>query len=173
MDEKIDLFKFKKNSYKAVMFSKALNRFFVSEPMESDSGLACLFGFENNGLKRLDDLVLCSQKFIDEIKEEWWKLDWCHIGNIQSTITEDRNQKEIFEGDVLQTDIGTGYVLYYGSTYCIKFTDGVYLESCKSDIQTILPLDYVKDSVSNELQIISSIYYEHNKRSADNAEQKI
>lgn len=140
------------------MYSKSLNKFFVSEPLTIDSGLACLFGFENKGLKELQDKVLCSQKFINEIQEDWWEKDWVHIGNIQTTEIQDDSNIYIFEGDILETDIGVGYVLYHGSTYCIKFTSGGYSETCNTEQQKILPLDYIRNSISSSIKIISNIY---------------
>ena len=94
-------FIFEDIAYKAVVYSKSLDRYFVSDALRVDSGLACLFGFENNGISEFDDLILCSEKFVSEIQEAWWEQDWAHIGNIEYTKSNDKNDVEIYNGDIV------------------------------------------------------------------------
>lgn len=94
-------FNFSNPSYKAVVYSASLDRYFVSDPLEVDSGLACLFGFENESIGAFDDLILCSEKFVREIQENWWERDWAHIGNLQVSDIAIKTGEHICEGDFI------------------------------------------------------------------------
>src|SRR5690606_30115322 len=109
------------------------------------SGLSCLFGFENEGLGELDDTVLCSDKFIKEVKEEWWKRDWVHIGNLQALNILDKNKKCLCEGDIVTSSI-------YG-TSVIKFQDNSFVLWNKGSYTR----DY-KHYVYEDVEIIGNIY---------------
>lgn len=112
----INGFECRKITFKAVAYSESLKKYFISDALAVDSGLSCLFGFENEGLDKFDDVVLTSKKFINEIKEDWWERDWCHIANIQGTLHNDIKDVEIFEGDIVKW----GHLDGYGSEAFIR-----------------------------------------------------
>ena len=118
----------KELKFKALMYSASLDKYFVSDYLTIDSGLSCLFGFENKGLDELDDIVLCSQKFINEIKEEYWERDWCHLGNLQSIGVNDKYNIEIGEGDIVKTSDGIFWVEYLNSAYSLIKLNGDFYE---------------------------------------------
>ena len=115
-------------SFKALMYSDSLDKYFVSDYLTIDNGLSCLFGFENEGLDELDDVVLCSQKFIKEVKEEYWERDWCHLGNLQGIGINDKYNIEIGEGDIVKTSEGIFIVEYLNSAYVLIKLNGDFYE---------------------------------------------
>lgn len=95
-------FNFRSPVYKAVVYSASLDKYFVSDPLEINSGLVCLFGFENQLIGYFNDRILCSEKFVREIQEDWWERDWVHIGNLQSSEIAIKTGEHICEGDLLK-----------------------------------------------------------------------
>lgn len=114
--------------FKALMYSASLDKYFVSDYLTIDSGLSCLFGFENKGLDELDNRVLCSQKFIKEIEEEYWERDWCHLDNLQGIGINDKYNIEIGEGDIVKTSDGVFIVEYLNSAYGLIKLSGEFYE---------------------------------------------
>ncbi|MFA6144052.1 MAG: hypothetical protein WCW84_06740 [Sulfurimonas sp.] len=101
------------------MYSASLDKYFVSDPLEVDSGLACLFGFENQLSGAFDDYILCSKKFVREIQEDWWERDWAHVGNLQSSDIGIKTGEHICEGDFLK--IGETIILE------VRFENGCFV----------------------------------------------
>lgn len=112
-------FIFRRPAYKAVVFSASLDRYFVSDLLEVDSGLACLFGFEDKLSGEFDDYILCSKKFVREIQEDWWERDWVHIGNLQSSDIAIKTGEHIFEGDFLK--VGDSIIIE------VRFENGCFI----------------------------------------------
>lgn len=110
--------------FRPIMYSKSLDKYFIGEGLSVDSGLSCLFGFENEGLGKLEDVVLCSKKFIDQIDEEWWELDWVHIGNLEYTGISD-----IYEGDIIAIPYITPFgdiTEEYDKHFIVEFKNGMF-----------------------------------------------
>lgn len=148
--------KFRDIAFKAVMYSRSLDRYFISDALRIDSGLSCLFGFENEGLDELSNRVLCSQKFINEIQEEYWKRDWVHIGNLQFTGLADVNGVEIYEKDLLR---------YNDNYFKIEYDNGAFwgipYKCTRSDIKMAKhPLGQILHYVFDDTicEVIGNIY---------------
>lgn len=92
---------FRDTAYKAVLYSKALDRYFVSDPMRVSDGLCCLFDKDNTLQDEFEGNIYGSSKFINEIPNSLSDLDWEHIGNLQYVGRKDINGREIFEEDVV------------------------------------------------------------------------
>ncbi len=114
----------RETSYKAVMFSKHLNKYYVTTPCAVDGGctsLANLFGFENYGVDVMMDDIFTSEDFLTKFNcddEEYFKMDWVHIDNIQSIGIRDKKGDEIYEGHIFQDG---GMVVYFAPRYIKLF----------------------------------------------------
>lgn len=107
------------------MYSKSLDKYFVSDAMRIDNGLACLFGFENDGIEKLKDYVLSSEKFIHEIKEEWWSGDWTHVANLQCIGIKDENNIEMTEHDLIS--VKDNKSTFFGDIAKIVYIRGAFV----------------------------------------------
>lgn len=104
-------FESRKVSFKAVMYSEHLDKYYVSDACYVDGGetmLEYLFSFEDRNIDAMWDDLFSSEKYISKFEniisedemDDYSLLDWVHVGNVQGTFLKDKNGVDIYFDDL-------------------------------------------------------------------------
>jgi len=89
---------FRNPKYKAVLYSSELEKYFISEPYDSNSSILGKLMTPESSLGH--SAITTSKKFIKELTEDEQEYIWVIIGFIQFSGILDKNGEELYESDL-------------------------------------------------------------------------
>ena len=138
--------------FKAVM-QRLDGEKYVSNGYGADTSfLSYLFDFENNRWDEFLEIITTEQKFVNLFPDDDEHLKgWSHIENIQYSGFKDKNNVEIYNGDIVRVNKLT----YDKNNEFEPFVSKVefYMGSFHLDVKKMLLLSYGK-----EMEVIGNIY---------------
>ena len=139
--------------FKAVM-KRIDGAIYVSDGYGADSGfLSYLFDFEENRWDRFLKGIITEQRFVLLFPDDdEYVKGWSHIENIQWTGLLDKNDDEIYEGDIVKF-IPSGE---YGKVTTFGKSQNLGIEWENSKTAFFTPMFYL--GCESELEIIGNIY---------------
>lgn len=85
---------------------------------------------------------------------------------MEDTDLKDINEQRIHEDDIIDSVYGMGVIELKDATFCIKFFQGEYADSCENDEQKYLPLSYVVNNLDGNIKVVSNVHINRDKKEA-------